>query len=204
MNTTDRAGPAARQITAVILAGGRGRRMGGRDKGLVSFAGRPLVEHVLEAVRPQCGQILISANRNLPDYRRYGFPVLEDSVGDYSGPLAGVATALEVAQTPFLLTLPCDSPFPPTRLATVLLQRLLETEADAAVAHDGHRLQPMFALLRRELLSDLLAYLGGGGRGAGEWYRKQRLAVADFGHCAAAFGNINTETDKEELERRPG
>lgn len=180
------------EITGAILAGGMGRRMGGRDKGLLKIEGRTLIEHVLDTLRPQTGQLLINANRNLEEYRKLGLPVVQDMVGEFFGPLAGVASALRAADTPYLLTVPCDSPRPPSDLCQRLFQAMIQADAEIAAAHDGQRMQPVFALLRRELLDDMLAYLEQGGRNTGAWYKEQRLALADFSDCPEAFLNINT------------
>ena len=186
--------PAA-DITAVILAGGRARRMGGADKGLLAFRGKPLIEHVIAAIAPQAGGLIISANRNLARYRAYGYPVVADDTGDYAGPLAGIASGMQTAATPFVLCAPCDAPFVPDTLAAVLARTLAEHRADICAAHDGVRLQPLFALLRRDLLPQLLAYLAADGRRVERWYEAQRLALAAFPGCPEAFANLNTGND---------
>ena len=180
-------------ITAVILAGGRARRMAGHDKGLIPLAGRPMIEHVIDALRPQVGELLISANRNLDDYRRYEFPVIADTLNDFQGPLAGVAAALEACPTEYLLTVPCDAPLIPADLAATLYSAL--AKADAAVVHDGERTQAGFALLRRSLLPNLLGYLAGGGRGLHHWYATLNPALADYAGRAGCFHNLNTPED---------
>lgn len=190
------------QITGVILAGGRGRRMGGVDKGLVEIDGRPLVAHVLEALRPQVGRVVINANRNRERYAALGCAVVADAITGYHGPLAGIASAMEAADTPYLLTVPCDGPLLPADLAARLHARLNAEDAELCVAHDGGRLQPIFALLRRTLLPRLLAYVAGGGHKVEEWCQQQRLAVADFADCAEAFVNVNTPADRTAVERR--
>ncbi len=179
-------------ITAVILAGGRARRMGGMDKGLIIFRGRPMIEHVIAALEPQVGGLIISANRNLERYREYGYPVVTDSAGDYAGPLAGIASGMQAATSPCILSAPCDAPFVSGALAVILSRTLADNRADISAAHDGVRMQPLFALLRRELLPALLAYLEAGGRRVDDWYRQQRLALADFSGCPDAFANLNT------------
>jgi molybdopterin-guanine dinucleotide biosynthesis protein A len=187
--------PAA-DITAVILAGGRARRMGGEDKGLISFRGRPMIKHVIAALEPQVGGLIISANRNLERYRAYGYPVVTDIVADYAGPLAGIASGMQAAASPCILCVPCDAPFVPGMLAGVLSRTLADHQADICAAHDGIRIQQLFALSRRDLLPALLAYLEAGGRRVESWYRQQRLALADFSGCPDAFANINTADDK--------
>ena len=190
-------------ITGVILAGGRGRRMGGKDKGLQPFADRPLIAQVIERIRPQVGGLLISANRNLDAYAAFGLPVLPDAMQGFCGPLAGIATALEASRTDLLLSAPCDSPNPPENLAARLFQALNRDHAEVAVAHDGRRTHQAFALLRRELLPELLAWLERGERGLGAWYRQRRLALADFSDRPQAFVNLNAPDDWQRLAGGP-
>jgi molybdenum cofactor guanylyltransferase len=189
-------------ITAVILAGGEGRRMGGEDKGLVHLAGCSMVEHVLARIAPQVGRVIINANRNRSSYARLGHPVFSDELNDFQGPLAGVATALAQIDTPLLLTLPCDSPTPPADLAQRLYRALQERQADAAVAHDGQRMHPVFALLRRELLASLSDYLLAGDRKMELWLARNRYITVDFSDEADAFANVNSPEDHAEQEKR--
>jgi molybdopterin-guanine dinucleotide biosynthesis protein A len=191
-----------RDITAVILAGGTARRMGGEDKGLIELHGRPLLGYVLDALRPQVANILVNANRYPERYRALGCPVAGDIVGGFHGPLAGIATGMQTARTPLLLVVPCDSPFLPGRLVEVLYRRMEKATADICAAHDGSRLQQLYALLRCDLLTDLLCYLEGGGRRVDDWYRRHRLAVADFSATPQAFLNLNTPQDREDIERK--
>ena len=196
------------RITAVILAGGEGRRMGGEDKGLMSIAGRSMVEHVLERVVPQAGRVLINANRNRAAYARLGHPVFSDEMHDFQGPLAGIATGLAQLDTPLLLTLPCDSPRPPEDLAARLYLALEREQAQIAVVHDGHRLHPVFALIRREVLPSLRAYLDAGNRKLELWFNLQRTVVVDFSNESDAFVNVNSPAERAALEaqltRSPG
>ena len=189
-------------ITAVILAGGKARRMSGEDKGLINLNGRALIDYIISALRPQAGDILINANRNLQQYGRYGLPVVADMLGDYLGPLVGMATGMHTTDRPYIVTVPCDSPFIPGALVETLYRSLDEQQADISVAHDGTRIQPVFALLRCELLPDLLAYLDEGGRKIDTWYDRQRLAIADFSNSPDTFMNLNTPEDKLVLESR--
>jgi molybdopterin-guanine dinucleotide biosynthesis protein A len=187
-------------VTGLVLAGGQSRRMGGLDKGLVPLAGRPMIEHVIEALRPQVGQILLSANRNHERYARYGCPVIADALGDYQGPLAGVATALRQGTTEFLVTVPCDAPLLPPDLVARLLAACEAGDADAAVVHAGQRLQPVFLLLRSRVAPALEAYLAGGGRRADAWLGEVRTAVADFGDAPGAFVNVNDPDEQRAVE----
>lgn len=186
-------------ITGVILAGGRGQRLDGADKGLLVVDDRPLIERVIEALRPQVGNLIINANRNLDRYAIYGLPVVADVVGDHYGPLAGILSAMRLAQTPWLACVPCDAPI----LAPDLIERLsavsaAETEVSAACS-DGHW-QPVFALLRCSLANELESYLKNGGRKVETWYRQRRLAQADFSEAPMMFQNINTREDLQKLK----
>jgi len=189
-------------VTAVILAGGMARRMGGQDKGLIELNGRPMIEYIIDALKPQVDSIVISANRNLEQYRRYGYPVVEDIMGDYFGPLVGMASGLQVCSGERILIVPCDSPFVPPVLADKLNAALLEQGADLSVANDSERMQPVFAMLRRHLLPSLLAYLDDGGRKIDTWYAEHQMALADFSDWPDAFININTPEDKTVVEQR--
>ncbi len=195
---------ATGDITGVILAGGRGRRLGGADKGLALLAGRPLVEYAIEALKPQVGNLCISANRNLERYAAYGYRVIPDSVAGHAGPLAGLLSAMEIASTRFVLCVPCDAPAVPADLAARLHAALVREHAALAVAHDGVRLQPLFALLRRTLAPALRAYLEQGGREAGRFLRTQAAAIVDFSGQAEAFVNVNTPEDLRRLDGPAG
>lgn len=189
-------------LTGAVLAGGRGRRMDGRDKGLIPLAGRPAVEYVLERVAPQVDRILINANRNRDAYAAYGHPVHPDRSGDYAGPLAGMATALAAAETDRILTVPCDTPWLPPDLADRLLQVRAAAGAEIATVHDGRTSHPVIALLDRGLLESLEAYLAEGERKIDRWYARHRLALADFSDCPEAFTNINSPADSAAAELR--
>lgn len=188
-------------ITGVVLAGGEGRRMGGADKGLQRLKGRALAERVLERLRPQVGQVLISANRNLDQYREFGYPVVEDLTPDHAGPLAGIQAAMNRAATPLLLSAPCDSPLLPADLARRLGAALDAAAADIAVPRAGGRVHRAFCLVRRQLLPRLDAFLAGGGRRLGHWHESLHAVEVDFEDCAEAFGNINSLADLDQLAR---
>jgi len=189
-------------ITGVILAGGRGSRMGGVDKGLVSLRGEPMITHVVARLKPQVGALLINANRNLDAYARLGLPVVPDRFGGFLGPLAGIASGLLTATTPYVATVPCDSPLLPFDLVARLAVALASEQAEIAVAHDGVRAHPVFLLVRRELGADLLDFLGTGGRKIDQWFTRHRLAVADFRDSAQAFINVNHVEERTALEAR--
>jgi molybdenum cofactor guanylyltransferase len=183
------------EITALILAGGKSRRMGGRDKGLLPFGDGLLVGHVLDAIRPQVGAVLISANRHHEEYRQFDVPVLADPLDDFQGPLAGFLAGLRHIQTDYLLTLPCDGPVIVDDLARRLAAGLSGSGADIAVAHDGNRLQPVYAMLNRNVLPDLVLALGEGERKIDRWYARNHWVAVDFSDVPQQFSNINTPED---------
>jgi molybdenum cofactor guanylyltransferase len=189
-----------RDLTGLVLAGGLARRMGGVDKGLMEIAGRPMIEHVLEALRPQVSRLLINANRNLDAYARYGVPVVADTFEGFQGPLAGIYSGLAVVETPYLLTAPCDSPLLAPDLAACMVRALEAEQADLAVAYDGQRQQPVFLLLRRELAPDLHAYLEGGDRKIDLWFARHKVANADLRHRSDNFINVNDPDERRRIE----
>jgi molybdopterin-guanine dinucleotide biosynthesis protein A len=199
----------AADITGVILAGGRGSRMGGVDKGLQNFNGMPLALATLMRLQPQVGQVLINANRNLGAYESFGVPVWPDVLPDYAGPLAGFLTALEHCETPWLLTVPCDTPLFPEDLAARLSRAALEQDADiampAAPEEDGQlRTQPVFCLLRIELLESLVRFTQAGGRKIDAWTAQHKTAVVPFDRpqdSPRAFFNANTLAELHRLEQ---
>lgn len=186
-------------ITGVILAGGQGSRMGGVDKGLVDLAGRPLVAHVLDALRPQVDDIIISANRSLDQYRAFGYPVVTDAEAGFQGPLAGMAAALARVGTPLAAFVPCDGPALPPDLVDRLRRALDDAGAEVAVAHDGERLQPAHALVRAELAGNLAEAVAAGERRIAFWFRSRRTVEVNFSDEAAAFANVNTPEERERL-----
>lgn len=189
-------------ITGLVLAGGLARRMGGEDKGLVELAGRPMVEHVLDSLRPQVGCLLVNANRNPDRYGAYGHPVIADSLAGYLGPLAGVLTALQHCTTEFLVTAPCDAPLVAPDLVERLHDACISAGADLAVASDGERQQPVFLLLRTSLAPSLEAYLAGGGRKIDAWFGQLRVAEADFSDQPDTFVNVNDPEERQRIEAR--
>lgn len=194
---------AKRDITGVILAGGRGRRLGGVDKGLVLWRGRPLVEYVIEALRPQVGRLMLNANRNRVVYASYGFPVIADAIGDHDGPLAGMLSAMRIAATPYLLAVPCDTPSPPPDLVGRLAKVVADVSAPAGVVFSNGRIQPVFALMRCTLADCLEQYMMAGGRGVGKWMHQMGAATVDFSDRAEAFENINTPEQLQRFQERP-
>ena len=192
--------PDYAQITALILAGGQGRRMGGADKGLLPLAGRPLIAHVLDRLT-DFDHVVISANRNLEAYAAFGRPVLRDGLAGHPGPLAGILAALEIIETPWLLTVPVDAPRLPGCYAGRMWEAIPEPSGQAAVASDGERIQPVFSLLAKGLADDLRRYLGAGERRASAWLRRIGAHEADFPDHPRMFLNLNTPEALAALER---
>ncbi|PKO73964.1 MAG: molybdenum cofactor guanylyltransferase MobA [Betaproteobacteria bacterium HGW-Betaproteobacteria-15] len=187
-------------ISGVILAGGLARRMGGVDKGLIAFAGKPMIAHVLERLRPQVDEILINANREIDQYEVYGYPVIPDEIEGFAGPLAGLHRGMSAANQPFVLTVPCDSPFLPADLASRLMQALQQADAGLAVAKTGTQAHPVFCLCRTSLKNHLQNYLQGGGRKIDAWYNTLKVVEVAFDDQPQAFANINTIEELESLQ----
>jgi molybdopterin-guanine dinucleotide biosynthesis protein A len=183
---------AAADVTGVVLAGGQGRRMGGIDKGLVELNGTPMIEHVLARLIPQVDEVLINANQNLERYRALGHPVAPDAVGGFAGPLAGLHAGLSRARRELVVTVPCDSPFLPPDLVARLRAALDRDRAQLAVARTFDQPHPVFALVRRDVLPNLAAFLAAGGRKIDAWYAALRVVEVGFDDEADAFRNINT------------
>lgn len=189
------------QIAGVILCGGRGQRMGGSDKGLIELNGKPLVEYAIDGLCSQVGETMINANRNKQVYEGYGFQVVSDVEGGFLGPLAGLASAMQATTAELVLGVPCDSPLLPTDLADRLYKDWFENDADIAVASSGDRLQPVFCLIRTNLLSSLLEYLSKGGRRIDGWYKQHLMVEVDFSDTPQAFFNVNNPDDLIEIEK---
>lgn len=183
------------QISAIILSGGRATRMNGADKGLVLLNQKPLIEHVIERLKPQVDEILINANREILQYQAFGYNVLQDEVPDFLGPLAGFSLGLQHAQHDFLLTVPCDSPLLPQDLAERLMKTLIEHDADIAVAKSDDDAHPVFSLCKKSMLPSLRTYLEQGERRVSAWQKSQKYIEVDFSDCSEAFTNLNTFED---------
>jgi molybdopterin-guanine dinucleotide biosynthesis protein A len=177
-------------VSAIVLAGGLGRRMGGVDKGLQLLRGKPMIEWVLARLAPQVGEIIVNANQNLQIYEKYGHRVVPDEITGFAGPLAGLHAGLKAASQPLVVTVPCDSPFLPSDLVSRLQQSLGEN--DLAVAKTGDQPHPVFALMKRGVRESLEAFLAAGGRKIDAWYAALRVVEVSFDDEAEAFRNINT------------
>jgi molybdopterin-guanine dinucleotide biosynthesis protein A len=202
----------SQDITGLILAGGRGSRMGGVDKGLQNFNGMPMALYTLMRLQMQVGPVIINANRNLAAYESFGAPVWPDVLDDFAGPLAGFLTGLERCETPYLVTVPCDTPLFPLDLVPRLAEALEREGADIAMAaapekdRDGQvalRTQPVFCLLRTELLESLAKFTHEGGRKIDAWTALHKTVVVPFdlpGDDPRAFSNANTLPELQQLE----
>jgi molybdenum cofactor guanylyltransferase len=187
-------------ISGLVLAGGQGSRMGGVDKGLQPFRGRPMVAHVVERLAPQVDELLINANRNPDDYARFGHRVIADEIAGFAGPLAGFERGLAHAMGELVVTVPCDSPFLPHDLVERLRERLESANAELAVARTGEQSHPVFCLMRRSVLPSLQQFLGSGQRKIDKWYSVLRVEEVSFDDEADAFLNINTREELASLE----
>ena len=177
-------------ITGIVLAGGKGTRMGSVDKGLQPLRGRPMVEWVLARFMPQVSEIIINANQNVPVYAKYEHRVVSDQIGGFAGPLAGLHAGLTAAKFPLVVTVPCDSPFLPADLVKRLEAGLQKN--DLAVAKTGNQPHPVFALMKRDVRQSLEAFLASGGRKIDTWYAALKVVEVSFDDEAQAFRNINT------------
>jgi molybdopterin-guanine dinucleotide biosynthesis protein A len=191
------------EITGLILAGGRASRMGGVDKGLQNHRGLPLALHALLRLQPQVGELIINANRNLGAYESFGVPVWPDVLTDFAGPLAGFMAGMEHATTPWLISVPCDSPGFPDDLVARLAQAASDADAQIAMPvtlEEGERrTQPVFCLMQTQLLESLVAYTQGGGRKIDAWTAQHRVVEVPFDD-ARAFFNANTLAELQQLQ----
>ena len=188
-------------ITAVILAGGAGRRMGGEDKGLLRLNGRPLIQHVLKRLASQCDTIVININRNREAYAEFGHPLLEDNLPGGLGPLAGLLTALEHGQSDYVISVPCDTPQLPQDLVARMLESLQESDAEVCTVDDGERLHPVILLVKRSVRANLRQYLESGGRKVHDCFYRMNHCTANFSDQPEAFMNINTPEQLRALEK---
>ena len=190
-------------ITGLILAGGRGRRMGGVDKGLQAHQGVPLALHALLRLAPQVGPAMINANRNLAAYEAMGVPVWTDALPDFAGPLAGFLAGLEHCETPYLATVPCDSPLFPDDLVACLAAALEAAGAEVAMActpdNGLPRTQPVFCLMKATLLESLVRFTHGGGRKIDRWTAQHACVIVPFPD-ERAFFNANTLSELQQLQ----
>lgn len=200
------------KVTGVVLAGGQGRRMGALDKGLLELDAKPLIEHIIKGLLPQCAHLLINANRNIARYKQYGLAVIADAQTGFQGPLAGMATGMAAAMETagdgdgdgdgWIITVPCDAPYVAADYVARMLKAALAGGADVAVARDAQRWQPVYALIKTTLLADLNAYLQAGERKIDRWYQQQRWLEVDFSDAPAMFENFNTAEQLKDYQLR--
>ena len=196
---------AAGDITGLILAGGRAQRMGGIDKGLIPFLEKPLIASAIGRLQNQVGPMLINANRNITKYATYGYPVILDETPDFSGPLAGFSAGLKACETPYMLTSPCDSPLLPLDLASKLANEMERGNFQLVYASsqeaDGKVwAQPVFCLMRADLLESLERFLQKGDLKIDRWFKELRSGTVIF-NDANAFANVNTPEELQNLEK---
>ncbi|WP_028117055.1 molybdenum cofactor guanylyltransferase MobA [Ferrimonas senticii] len=188
------------QLTLAVLAGGQAQRMGGQDKGLIDVAGQPMVQHVLQRLDAEQLPTLLISNRNQDQYRQLGYPVYSDNIPGFAGPLAGVCRALEAATTDYVLVVPCDTPRLPTDLAERMFTHLQQQDAEVVIARDEQQDHPIVMLLQRNLLGSLQQFLDAGERKVIFWCQQHRMSYCLFDGQSAAFANINTPEQKQQLE----
>ncbi len=199
------------QITGIVLAGGRGSRMGGVDKGLQLYNGTPLAKHAIQQLKPQVGYLLVNANRNLEIYKTWGSEVnaevVVDGLADFAGPLAGFLIGLQQCKTPFLMTVPCDTPRFPSNLVARLSEALVKNDVNIAMVSSPDeegvlRHQPVFCFMKQELVESLKAFTDADGRKIGAWAAQQKLVRVNFNEVhddPKAFYNANTLEDLQQL-----
>jgi molybdopterin-guanine dinucleotide biosynthesis protein A len=192
-------------ITGLILAGGRAQRMGGIDKGLIPFLGKPLIASAIARLQNQVGPILINANRNITKYAIYGYPVVMDETPDFSGPLAGFSAGLKACKTPYMLTSPCDSPLLPLELASELAHEMecgdFQLVFASSQESDGKIwAQPVFCLMRTDVLESLEQFLQKGDLKIDHWFKDLRSSTVIF-NDTNAFANVNTPQELQNLEK---
>ena len=189
------------KITGLVLAGGRGSRMGSVDKGMQVFRGKPMVAHVLERFAPQVDEILINANRSLDEYASFGHRVVPDAIDGFAGPLAGLHIGMAHATHPLVATVPCDSPFLPLDLIARLRSAMEKDNADLAVAKTFDQPHPVFCLTKSSLAPHLQAFLESGQRKIDKWYASLKVVEVPFDDNEAAFSNINTVEELKSFEQ---
>jgi molybdopterin-guanine dinucleotide biosynthesis protein A len=188
------------KITGVVLSGGLSRRMGGQEKALINFKGKAMISHVLERLKPQVATVIINTNRQIEQYKQLGYPIISDQFGHFDGPLAGIYSALLETKTAYLLVVPCDSPLISHNLVERLYFEMAQADSPVALAHDGERLQPVFALISTALTASLKQYLQSGQRKLDRWFEENKATIVDFSDSKKMFYNINTAEELQALE----
>lgn len=184
-----------KDVAAVILAGGKGRRVGGKDKGLILLNGKPLVKHVLDAIAPQVDSLVISANRNIEQYQAFSYPVIQDRKQGSYGPLAGIDAAFAATDKPYLLCVPCDSPFLPSNLLSLLYEALQASRYPMVIATDAQRQHPVINLMKRSVHEDIQDRLEQGDLRLMKWIEATGYASVDFSAQPLLLSNLNSPED---------
>jgi len=197
----DRLNERNERIGAVILAGGLARRMGGQDKGLVELGKRPMASWVLSVVTPHVHDVVINANRHESEYRQLGCRVVADRHEGHLGPLAGLSAAIHELDTNYVLMCPCDSPFVDALIVDRLGSAIIQDNVEIAVASDGQRMQPVFSVVRKQVIASLDAFLDAGERKIDRWYATHNTVEVNCSDLTASFRNINTEEERLEAEQ---
>lgn len=185
------------QLTCLIIAGGRGSRMSGEDKGLMDWRGYPIIQHLLDCFSGSFSNIIINANRHHNVYQSYGYPIVTDQISGYAGPLAGIHAGLSVVVTPYVFVTPCDLPFMQTEVAAQLYCKLRDSQAELAVVELGGRIEPLTMVLKTTLIDSLADYLQSNQRRASQWVQQQNHIKVPMGDMENCFTNINTIDDIE-------
>ena len=193
---------SVQDITAVVLAGGRGQRMGGIDKGLIEINGKPLIEYLLDGLEQQQVTTIINANRNLDRYGQFNIPVYSDEHADFQGPLAGFYTAMKQVDTEFIVTIPCDGPIIHPEYLSRFIEKYDESKAAVLVSKDSERLQPVHAFMKTDLIENLASFLETGDRKIDRWYAQNNFDTVDFSDNTNMFLNINRPDDLEIIKNR--
>jgi molybdopterin-guanine dinucleotide biosynthesis protein A len=190
---------AVGRITGLVLAGGRGSRMGAVDKGLEAFRGEPLVTHALERMRPQVGRLMLSANRHRERYEAFGHPVVADAIAGDIGPLAGLHAGLTACTTDFLVAVPCDAPFVPRDLVVRLSRSFADASTAIAMARTADRAHPVFCMMRSDVVVSLSAFIDSGRRSVGAWIAAMHGREVSFDD-ERSFRNLNTRAELRDAE----
>ncbi|MFT5504329.1 MAG: molybdenum cofactor guanylyltransferase [Gammaproteobacteria bacterium] len=193
---------SVQNITAVVLAGGRGQRMGGIDKGLIELNSKPLIEYLLDSLKQQQVKTMINANRNLERYQEFNVPVFGDEHADFQGPLAGFYAAMNQIDTDFIVTLPCDGPFIHCEYISRFVDTYNSCQASVLVSKDSERLQPVHALIKTDLKDNLVSFMESGERKIDRWYAQNNFETVDFSDNTDMFLNINRPDDLDVIKSR--
>ncbi len=190
------------RVSGLILAGGQGRRMQGKDKGWVQLGDKPLIEWVIDRLNPQVDNLIINANRSIESYQQLNYPIIQDELSGYQGPLAGILAGLEHCQTELMVCVPCDTPFFPENLVAKMLEKHIATHANIVSVSDGERSHPVFAMIKTELRSSLNQFLQAGQRKIDRWYQQHNYQFVDYLRGEHFFENINTVEQLKAAELR--